>query len=390
MKKVDILLVMGYFRSATAFLSVVRYLTPTLRIGVLNAGSDPLLKRKTGNAEALFMRLCEQFGADIIGLDQPVETQLMVVQQFVYPDEVTSRLMSSVKAVRVIGMLTLAMAGLDKHDRFLTQFSIDTVLAPSRRLTDFLLRRRGALDRYRDVTVENVGLPFRQYPVFPEFSVDWLIAAPTLFSFHSEVAKHSFLKNVLALLEQMPDSDVVVYKPHNGNVLDYFAPRYHYALARLTARFPPLVRIAECLAQRATGPLKRHAQAVVTGLLHLRVLKRAKPMSDVTPYADISLEAFLPGVKKGVIGGLSNTIWGAMYFDLPFFNCIDPSLRAKSSELLDKSSASLLDLNLEFFGVPYCRGQLVAGAEGSAAVTKSDRQGDLLAAITSAYERVAA
>lgn len=389
MKTVDILLVVGYFRSATAFLSVVRHLTPALRVGVLNAGADPALKRKTGEAEALFMRLCEQFGAHIIELDQPVEARLMIVQQFVYPDEIAFSITSAVKVARTIGLLTLAMAGLEKHDRFLAQFPIDTVLAPSRRFTDFLLRRRGALDRYAHVTIENVGLPFRRYPVFPEFQVDWLIAAPTLFSFHSEVAKQSFLRNVLVLLEQMPASDVVVYKPHNGNALDYFAPRYHYTLARVAARFPLLARMVERLAQGASGSLTRHAQCVVTGMLHLRVLRRAKPMGEVTVYADISLEAFLPGVRKGVIGGLSNTIWGTLFFGLPFYNCVDPALREESSDLLNKSSADLLGLNLEFFGVPYYRGRLADAPHGESIVTDSDRRGDLLVAITSAYERIA-
>jgi hypothetical protein len=77
---------------------------------------------------------------------------------------------------------------------------------------------------------------------------------------------------------------------------------------------------------------------------------------------------FCPGVRKGVVGGLSNTIWGTVYFGLPFFNCIDPSLRNGASDLLAKESTTLLDLNLQYFGVPYCEGSLARGSRGESIV----------------------
>lgn len=106
-------------------------------------------------------------------------------------------------------------------------------------------------------------------------------------------------------------------------------------------------------------------------------------MISVTPYADISLEAFLPGVQKGVIGGLSNTIWSTLYFGVPFYNCADPSTvdHAESELLANKSSETLLKLNLEYFGVPYCAGDITRGAAGQNIVREADRQGDLLAAV---------
>ena len=111
-------------------------------------------------------------------------------------------------------------------------------------------------------------------------------------------------------------------------------------------------------------------------------------MSALTPYGDMSLEAFLPGVRKGIIGGLSNTIWGTLYFGLPFFNCVNrPPGQSRTSELLNKSSETLLDLNLEFFGVPFCAGDISNGASGTGIVREEDRQGDLVRTIRCDLDR---
>lgn len=377
----DILLVVGYFRSATSFLSVIRYLSRDFRIAVLFTDRDSTLAAKTGHAHELFCQLCVRFGATVVGVTEPARTRLMMVQQFPYDDDIVTQIRANVTAEQCVGLMTLATAGLDKHDRFIRQFGIRKIFVPSRRFMEFLLERRAAESRYEGVEVENVGLPFGKYPVFPEFATDWVIAAPTLFSFHSEVGKHGFLRTVLALLDQIPSSDVVTYKPHNGNTNDYFAPRVHYAIAMLVRWLPANECVLEIAIRHMPHSLKRHFERILTGVLHLRVLRRAKPMSELTPYADISLEAFLPGVKKGVIGGQSNTIWGALFFKLPFYNCVDPELRRDVSELQDKSSATLLDLNLAYFGVPFCRGDICDGAVSDGIVLDADRCGDLLSAL---------
>lgn len=381
MKYFDILLVLGYFRSATAYLSIIRYLSSEFRIGVLPVEADPSLKNKTGEAHALYLRLCVDFGAQIVDVDEPVQAGLMMVQQFPYPDELATRVMAKVSSDRRVGLMTLAMAGIEQHDHFLAQFFIHKAYVPSRRFTNFLLERRQAAGRYAGVMLEEVGLPFGKYPIFPEFRVDWLIAAPTLFSFYTEAGKQAFLHSVLKLLSSIPGDQLVVYKPHNGNVLDYFAPRFHYRLARLLLPFHRVDGLVDGLARRMPPRIRRQLDRLLTSLLHLRVLCRAKPMASLTAYADISLEAFLPGVRKGVIGGLSNTIWGTLYFGLPFLNCIDPAERQGKPELHNKSSDNLLDLNLQYFGIPFCRGELTEGASGEEIVTPADRLGDLIGAV---------
>ena len=382
MKTFDILLVLSYFRSATAYLAIIRHLAAKYRIGVMLAADDPSLRIKTGEAEAVFMRLCEQFGAEIVAPGAAITATLMIVQQFPYSDETAALINSRVTARRRIGLMALALAGLEPHDRFLRQFDIRKVYVPSARFMRFLLERRGAAERYSTVTIEEVGLPYGVHSVFPEFRADWLIAAPTLFSFSSEAGKQAFLETILSRLAQIGPEDVVAYKPHNGNQLDYFVPRMHYTTAMLFTRVPGGEPLLRRLSQMGSSQFRGFFSRTLTSALHQKVLKRAVPMVRLTPYADMSLEAFLPGVRKGVIGGLSNTIWGTLYFRLPFFNCVDPAMVDHgSSSLLNKSSETLLKLNLEYFGVDYCRGDLKRGARGEVIVQDDDRKGDLLHAV---------
>jgi hypothetical protein len=92
------------------------------------------------------------------------------------------------------------------------------------------------------------------------------------------------------------------------------------------------------------------------------------------------MEAFLPGVRKGVIGGLSNTIWGALFFSLPFYNCVDieDQDRHTKNKLYNKDPSHLLDLNLRFFNVPYCKAKLKFDPKHFDIIDESTRQGDLL------------
>ncbi len=383
MKSFDILLVLAHFRSAAAYLSIIRHLSSTLRIGVLTAKVAEAYTSQTTEAQKVFLGLCTRFGAELIAQGEEATAGLMLVQNYPYPAETAATIRASTRVRRSIGMMGLATAGLEKHDSFLRLFDLRKVYVPSARFMRFLLaERNGGAERFAGVEAVEVGLPFRQYPIFPEFAADYVIAAPTVFSFHSERGKHDFLQTVLALLEQIPASARIVYKTHNGSARDYFAPSLKYAAARVLRPVPRASTGLQWLAGKTPRILRSQLEGVQTGILHTRVLDRAVPMTQTTPYADMSLEAFLPGVTQGVIGGLSNTIWGTLYSGLPYYNCIKPELRTGSSELLPhRSSDILLDLNLRYFGVPYCAGELANGARGADIVTEADRKGDLLAEI---------
>jgi hypothetical protein len=384
MRHYDIVLVLDYFRSATGYLSIIKHLAERFSIGLYVTPMDPDVQKKNRNAHELFITECLRLGAQRVG-ESPVSAGLMVVQQRPYPEEIAQEILRCVRAVRRVGYLTLAMSGLPPHDAFLRQFTIEKVYVPNRRLFDFLLTRRNAREVYRDIEVEQVGLPFAKYPLYPDFAADYLIASPTVFSFRIEAHKHQFLETILRLFEQIGPEATVVYKPHNGAYRDYFTPRAYSAFGRLLAHVPSARRLLSCAMRFSPARLRQPWEKLYSALLHSLVLRRVVPMGNITPCAEFSLEAFLPGVRKGVIGGLSNTIWGTLYFGLPYYNCVDVERRKEQAvnTLLGKDSSGLLDLNLEFFGVPYCAGDIHAGAWGKGILDDEDRCGDLIETLLS-------
>lgn len=363
-KDFDLILVIGYFRSALPMLSIVRYLSPKFRIGLRFQPLNSQMEAKTGDAQRLFEHLCIDAGGVRCVVGSPATCLLMLVQQYPYTDSFVTSVQADIKAKETWGMLTLASMGLDVHDAFLKQFDVTGMTVPDKGLADFLINIRNAKSRYQELEMIEVGLPFKKYPVFEEFSVDWIVAAPTLFSFHTEVGKQRFLRDVLKLLEQTPANDVVAYKSHNGNAKDYFTPRLHVQVAKIIS----LLRISEVwietLIRRMPTKIRPQMAKVLTALLHLRLMRRVVPMPYLTSKADMSIEAFLPGVRKGVIGGESNTIWGALFMGLPYYNCVQAGERnAGKSELIKKSGDKVLVTNLKYFGVPYCNAQITPKAE---------------------------
>jgi hypothetical protein len=320
------------------------------------------MEAKTGDAQRTFERLCEKAGGVNYVLGSAAKCRLMLVQQYTYFDTFVASIRANIVAEEIWGMLTLASVGLDVQDAFLKQFEVSRLTVPDKKLAKFLLNARDACSRYKELEMIEVGLPFQKYPVFEEFAVDWVVAAPTLFSFHTEAGKQGFLRSVLKLMEQIPESDVIVYKSHNGNAKDYFTPRIYAKIARLSSWVPNAEWLLSGIKLRLPPWIQVHFSRVLTALLHARVTQRAIPMIKLTPVAYMSLEAFLPGVRKGIIGGESNTIWGALFFGLPYYNCVPPNERSEGeSELLKKSSDKLLEMNLKYFGVPYCHGLIDHG-----------------------------
>jgi hypothetical protein len=263
----------------------------------------------------------------------------------------------NVSAVKTVGALTLASVGLEAHDKFIEQFQIKKVYALDAGLIEFLLGKRTAETKYKSLEIVDVGLPFKNYPVFPDFSCDWLFLGPTLLSFKNEAGKKQFLACVLKLIAQIPPEETIFYKEHNGNERDYFAPRGYYELAWVLSNCVVVRPLLELMGKISPKFVRRKIDKLIASILYIRVFNRARSLQELTKYSGISVESFLPGVRKGLLGGLSNVMWGARYFNLPFYNCVDPQMRLGEAEL-KAGSDRLLDLNVEYFGYPFCEGKL--------------------------------
>ncbi|WP_119166688.1 hypothetical protein [Algihabitans albus] len=375
----DVVLALDYFRSGAPFLCLLQALVPRYRIGLYLMPLAQQERDKAGHQQDRFVEACTAAGAELIeGTGHRCD--LMIVLQRPYGDSAVEQVFAAVQPRRVVGLMPLAMAGLDRHERYLSQFGVEKLYVPCDRFRRFLLNRRNAEHWHRGLEVEQVGFPYGPTRLEPDFRADWVVATPTGFSFRHESHKHAFLHTVLNLLAQIDPDETVIYKPHNGEYRDYLAPPGYVRLAQALRLMPGASGLAQA-GSRAPAALGRFAAKLYTAFLHERVLRRCTPIREVTKRDWLPFEAFLPGVRRGVIGGLSNTMWGTLYFGLPFYNCVDKALR-DSVDSGAEASARYLDVNLEFFGVPFCHGRLdFAGARGKGIVHPEDREGDLIAAV---------
>lgn len=378
----DLILVLGYFRRLSCYLNIVKYLGDEFRIGLFPIPLDEGARSKHRHTQEEFTDLCLSLGAELVE-DMPVSASVALIPQQVYSDDAIRSIRENLRSRRRVAMMGFAWAGL--HDEFLKLLEIRKILVIHKAFYEFLFRhRRGPLPEAEYEIVE-VGLPYKKYPVFPDFRADYLLAVPTPFSFPTERDKWDFLETVLSLFENIDSSATVVHKPHNAVDYDYFSGWKYRRLARFLRPLPngPLGSLLRGLCDSLPGSLGEHFGRLYTALVYEAVMRRVVAMEDVTPHHYCAMEAFLPGVKKGVIGGLSNTIWGALYFGLPFYNAVDINRQDRRSgeTLYRKDASQLLDLNLRFFNVPYCRGRLAFDAKHFDIIDESTRAGDLIAAL---------
>ena len=379
----DLILVVEYFRTMTAFVSIIKHLSGQYRIGLFQVTIDPHQLSKQPAAQEQFVRLCVESGAEVVP-SGPVYTKVLLVPQRPYRAESLRAIRDNIRAKRTLGALAFAWAGEAMHDAFLTECSVDKVLMIDRRLIAFLLDHRGRRDAYATLELAEVGLPYRQYPIFPDFAADYLLAIPTPFSFPHERDKWDFLETVLSLFGEIDPRDTVVHKPHNGMDHDQFSTITYRRVARFFGWIPGVATVLRWFGTNAPKTIRAHFGKLYTAHVYEKVLARTVSLADHTDSHDLALEAFLPGVRKGVIGGLSNTIWGALHARLPFYNCVDITRqRPEEGDRLygEKRPARALGLNFEFFEVPFCGGKLTFDSKYFNVVADSSRQGDLIAEI---------
>jgi hypothetical protein len=381
--KYDIILIVEYFRTTPYYLSLIKYLSADYRIGLYVLPIDPELLAKNQAVQTQFIDLCTSFGGELIAKEQP-ESDLLLIPQRPYTDEMV-QLVSKIRAKNKVGVLALAWAGYKKYDSFFDTFELDTAFVIDTGLLNHLLSKRGDKSIYQRRELIEVGTPFMRYRVFNDVSIDYLIAMPTGFSFAHESDKWLFMETVLSLLDKIDPDDVVTLKTHNGMDRDQFSRPRHRWLASVLGIIPGFDRVLRKLVRRTKpNTLGIFVERIYTSFLYEKVLKRTVPFFSLTEFSQLAMEIFLPGVKKGIIGGLSNTTWGALYAKIPYYNCVDISVQRRNAEDLlwgEKNPSNTIEINLGYFGVPYCQGQLVFAKENFSILADSMREADMISEI---------
>lgn len=379
MKTFDIVLILGYFRPLTYFLSIIKYLHLEHKIGVYIVNIPKDQYKKNIKSQALFVKTCFEFGATILE-NEKIKTNLLLIPQNIYTKNAQNDIINNIVAKKKIGILGFAWAGVRKHDQFVSIFKLKKFFCIEKRFTKFLLKNRNAKTYDKKIIIET-GLPFQKYPIFDNLSFDYFLVMPTAFSFPHESDKWEFLCNLQEFFKKISIQETIVHKPHNGLDVDQFATEKYMKLIKIILHIPFSLQILK----KSIGIFPSFIDVILsklyTAYLYTNVLKRTIPLDDMSIYSSFGVEAFYPNVKKGVIGGLSNTIWGALYHKLPFYNAIDLSKQDRYSSgklYVKKDTSNLIDLNLKYFNVPFCKNTLKFDKKNFFIIHDKTRNADII------------
>lgn len=365
MKAYDVVLLSTLSRVHNHYLAIVRHLGRRLRIALVVAETKK--KIKTAATERLFLELAASFGADVV---EPgaVAGRLLLVPQFRYQDGFLAALGGTVRAERRIALQTFGH-GVENLAP-LAEIGIDRLFVYDRRVFENKLRsdddRRWMEEHFE---VVEMGSPFARYPVFPDVTMDWLVAFPTELSFPETADKVRFSRNVERLLDRIPAGERATLKLHNVN-----------DGGRLIERSSRAFRGGESLGRRgldvplvpAPGRVGEWFARAAFGAAYGRLARRMDSLSAVTTCFNLGLELFLPGVRKGLVTGRSSVVWYALVHRTPVYNCDDETRRARADSVHDSARA---------FGVPPCGGRLAFDPAHFDRIAPSVRDADLLSLV---------
>ena len=390
MKNYNIILILEYFRSVPYYLSIIKYLSKEYKIAIYQVKIEDTLLEKNQEAQNDFIALCKEMGADIIRKSR-VHTDLLIIPQRTYLKSAQNDILNNIISKENVGVLTLAWAGFKNADDFIKQFKIHKLFAIDLGLIQFLLESRNKKNQYFSNELIEVGYPYVKYPIFEGFKADYMLAIPTPFSFAHERDKWSFLETVIQIINKIDDKDLIVFKSHNGIDKEQLASSKLFMIAKLINKIPFLTDLIINNIVRDSSVKTKVIGRIYTAILFLKVMDKVIPLDSLNPSYQVGLETFLPGVKKGVIGGLSNTIYATLYSKLPFYNCVDliaQDRNANNKLYKEKKPSTTIELNLKYFGVPFCEGELEFDRTNFKIISDSTRKADLILEIKNTMTQI--
>ncbi len=324
----DLVLVFTAFQRNCIYASIIKELAGCYRIAVLLVDRDEITSSRIGNTNRLFLDLCVTLGADILA-DDPVTARIAILTQSNYRKENVARIDAMVEAAQTFWMSGVAMGNASYANLFGKK--IDRILVPDRRLYEHRIATYGNDGvEFPQHMIQEIGIPYPKYPLFDRaIDADYILANPTPFSFVTAEDRLDYLENVYTMVREIAGrGEVIAFKPHNADErADYIVDARLLALVS-AAPLRPLQGAIDSAARAAAGILpigkaRDFAVNVAIALVYRKLMALVVRLSELTPYHNLNLEVFLPGVRKGLITGRSNSIWHALFLKKPVWNCID-------------------------------------------------------------------
>lgn len=325
----DLLLIHTSQRVHSYYLNIIKELSASLSIGVIE---DPVCKisnSKLQNTEKLFLGLCEDFGASVLPGDSRYRCGLLLVPQDTH-GSIKFGLLDYGKIIvlhRFGSGSAYIRPGTLELDEFINDLNAKKIWVYEKNIFTERVYEQGGGHLLEQIEVVEMGTPYKKYPAF-DFSglnMDYLLAYPTPMFLGDPMAQIGLLENINAILKGIPWNEKVFLKYHNvrdggfqfgngklyrimGRILKELACRFNRNAIRFVAatNLPALMELFHKNQVESLGSI---------------IKDRSLCLPDVTDMYNLAFEHFLPFVKKGIITGISSCIWHALHHGIPVYNC---------------------------------------------------------------------
>jgi len=352
MKKYDIILILSFGRENLFYLSIIKCLSVRFKIGLFVHEDKNFINRpqnatfkKVEKTEKRFRNLCFSLGAEKIYSNEQCSCQLVLMYPFDYEKDYLNNIKANVRYEKLIGLFFHAR-GFRNLD-LLKEMGAIKYFVPGKYLIEMIAKQEGILEQLEGLDLEECGYPYRKYPIFDNenIDIDFLIALPSisLLNRNKGQGHYEFVKILKDVLSGIDQHNKVYIKYHN--VRD---KQRHYIQIRT---WSPLLMLYAIICEYAAKlcPVKsiKNSCYYRSACFLFCLIEREYPsLEELTDYHNFGVELFLPYVKKGLLTGLSGTIFHALYNRINVYNC-DPQ------ELNDAFAPYY-----RYFGIPTANAQL--------------------------------
>jgi hypothetical protein len=330
-------------------LSIVKELSSQYRIAICPQCVDEKTHVRTKNTIDEFLKLCESFGADII-YDEKITAKIEILPQTNYAKVTIDNINNNIASEKTFWLSGLAMGNAQYE--YLHGKKIDKILVVDRNFYNYRVNEyEGAAGtKFCEEDIAEIGVPYKRYPIFPDYGIDYLWANPTPFSFCCVKDKLEYLENVFSLIKLVDADDVIVLKPHNADErFDYIVNERIYSVLK-TRIFSPFYSFIDRISRKIATKIKSAKIAdfilnISIAIMYVKLMRRVVRFRDIIELHNLNLELFLPNVKKGLITGRSNSIWHGLFNKIPVYNCIDEKKKYYSDTKMHKYSMKYLNVH---------------------------------------------
>ena len=330
-------------------MSIVKELSSQYRIAICPQCVDEKTHVRTKKTIDEFLALCESFGADII-YDEKITANIEILPQTNYAKETIDNINNNIVSKKTFWLSGLAMGNAQYE--YLHGKKIDKILVFDRNFYNYRVNEYEGADGYkfREEDIVEIGVPYKKYPIFPDYGIDYLWANPTPFSFCCAKDRLEYLENVFSLIKLTDKKDVIALKPHNADErVDYIVNERIYSVLK-TRVFAPFYSFIDGISRKIAARVKSVKVAdffvnISIAIMYVKLMRRVVRFRDITEFHNLNLELFLPNVRKGLITGRSNSIWHGLFVKIPVYNCIDESKKYYSDTKMHKYSMKYLNVH---------------------------------------------